>query len=58
MVGARARDYYDKQAKERRKRKPANFVPANLPERKTDARDAVGKAVGASGKSIDLAEDY
>jgi ParB-like chromosome segregation protein Spo0J len=55
MVGARARDLYDKLAKERQKRKPAGSVPANLPEQKTDARDAVGKAVGVSGKTIDHA---
>jgi ParB-like chromosome segregation protein Spo0J len=55
MVGARARDLYDAQAKERQKRKPAGVVPANLPEQRADARDAVGAAVGVSGKSIDAA---
>lgn len=55
MVAARARDIYDKQAKERQKRKPAGSVPENLPEQKTDARDAAGKAVGVSGKSVDFA---
>ncbi len=55
MVGGRARKWYDEQAKERQKRKPTDFVPANLPEQKTDARDAVGMAVGVSGKSIDHA---
>ncbi len=55
MVGARAREWYDRQAKERQKRKPASTVPANLPEQKGDARDQVAKLVGVSGKSIDYA---
>jgi hypothetical protein len=55
MVGARAREIYDRQAKERQKRKPAGFVPANLPEQKADARDQVGKVVGVSGRYIDYA---
>ena len=53
MVGARARDYYDEQAKDRQKRKPTNSVPVNLPEQiKGDARDHAARAVGVSGKSI------
>ncbi len=59
MVGARAREIYDKQAKERqqvRKGKQAGSSPANLPElSKGDSRDQVGRAVGVSGKSIDAA---
>ena len=61
MVGARARKWYDDEAKKRQKasggdRKSGKSVPANLPEPiKSDARDAVGKAVGVSGKSIDYA---
>jgi hypothetical protein len=56
MCAARARELYDEGAKERQKRKPANSVPANLPEQtKTDARDQVGKALGVSGKSVDYA---
>ena len=37
------------QAKERRKRKPVDSVPANFPEQKGDARDQAGDAAGASG---------
>lgn len=55
MIGARARKMYDKMAKERQKRKPANSVPVTLPEQKSDARDQVGKLVGVSGKYIDKA---
>lgn len=55
MCAARARDIYDKQAKERQIRKPSDSVPENLPEQKNDARDAAGKAFGVSGKSVDLA---
>lgn len=54
MVGARAREIYDKQAKDRQKRKP-HSVQENLPEQKGQSRDAVGKTVGVSGKSIDHA---
>ncbi len=56
MCAARARDIYEQQAKERQKRKPADSVPENLPEQKTDARDAAGKAFGVSGKSVDHAK--
>lgn len=61
MVGARAREIYDRQAKERMraggkaagKSRPQQG-PANLPEpNQGDARDQVGKVVGVSGKSID-----
>ena len=61
MVGARARGMYDKQAKERQKDhgKTApgkKSLPVNFPEViRGDARDAVGKAVGVSGRSIDYA---
>lgn len=63
MVGARARDLYDKQAKERQKegqhrgrekqsgRKVENLPPTD----KAKARDQVGKAVGVSGRTIDFA---
>ena len=49
------RKLYDQQAKERQKRKPANSVVENFPQQNSKARDAVGKAVGVSGKSIDHA---
>lgn len=62
MVGARAREYYDAQAKERQKAHgntapgKAKSLPVNLPEVKNgDARDHAAKAVGVSGKSIDFA---
>lgn len=53
MVAARARDIYDQAAKERQKRKPADSVVENLPQQK--ARDAAGKQVGISGKTVDFA---
>lgn len=55
MVAARARDIYDRQAKEREhSRKTGTMV--NLPESsKGTARDAVGKAMGVSGRSVDYA---
>ena len=63
MVGARARDYYDRQAKERqkasggdRKSEKARSVQVNLPEPISgQARDHAARAVGVSGKSIDYA---
>lgn len=62
MVGARAREWYDRQAKERQKasggdRKSNKSVMANLPQPidAGTARDHAAKAVGVSGKSIDYA---
>jgi len=57
MVGARAREIYDKQAKERQKLSGGQGIkgPVNLPDLKGDSRDLAGKAVGVSGKSIDHA---
>jgi len=58
MVAARARELYDEQAKERqkaRKGKQPGASPENLPELHTDARDAAGKAVGVSGRTVDFA---
>lgn len=57
MVAARARDMYDKLAKERQKLSKGAGVkgPVNLPDLKSDARDQAGKAVGVSGKSVDYA---
>ncbi len=54
MVAGRARAIYDQQAKERQKRKPDSVV-VNLPEQKERSRDAAGRAVGVSGKSVDYA---
>lgn len=61
MVAARAREFYDKAAKERQKSHgntapgKGKTLPENLPELNADARDAAGKAVGVSGKSVDYA---
>jgi hypothetical protein len=63
MVGARAREIHDKAAKDRqrasggdRKSKESKSVVENLPQPiQEKARDAVGKAIGVSGKSIDHA---
>lgn len=55
LVGAKLRDIFDQQAKERQKRKP-NSVPENLPEQnKGDSRDKAGAAVAVSGRSVDHA---
>lgn len=50
MVGARAREFYDNAAKERQKQGKENLPDPKLAGQ---ARDAAGKAVGVSGKSID-----
>jgi len=59
MCAGRARAYYDEQAKERqqvRKGEQPGTSPVNLPDlKKSDARDAAGKAFGVSGKSVDYA---
>jgi len=55
MVAARARGMYDDAAKQRKKRKPTDSVQVNLPEQNEQSRDAAGKALGVSGKSVDFA---
>lgn len=59
MVGARVREIYDKQAKERQKVRKGDQPGAtveNLPQLQNGkARDLAGKAVGVSGKLIDHA---
>jgi len=56
MVAARARDMYDAAAKERRTEGGKHKDVENLPQaEKSRARDAAGKAVGVSGKSVDYA---
>ncbi len=59
MVGARAKDVFEKLAKERqkvRKGEQSGSTVENLPQLDTGkARDQAGKAVGVSGKSIDYA---
>jgi hypothetical protein len=59
MVGARARAWYEEEAK-RRMLKGKVDPPVNFPEgvKKGDARDLAGKAVGVSGKSIDHATAF
>lgn len=53
MVGDKARDFYDKAAKDRQKIRKGDqpgATPATLPElSKGDSRDIAGKAVGESG---------
>lgn len=56
VAGARMREMYDQEAKERQKRKPANSVQVNLPEQsRGQSRDKVANAVGVSGRTIDFA---
>jgi len=45
----KAKKQYEKDAKERQKRKPAGSVQVTLPEQKGQSRDQAGKAVGVSG---------
>lgn len=56
MCAARAREIYERQAKERQKRKQSDSVQANFPEQKGQSRDLTGKAFGVSGKSVDHAK--
>jgi hypothetical protein len=58
MCAARACELYSQQAKERQKLSEGRGQkgPVNLPDLKTDARDAAGKAFGVSGKSVDFAK--
>lgn len=56
----RCRDLYDRAAKERQKDAGKHHgrgkVPENLPDaNSTDARDAAGKAVGVTGRTVDYA---
>lgn len=58
MVAARARSIYDRQARERQATSMGGANPQlveNLPEAGARARDAAGKAIGVSGKSVDHA---
>lgn len=58
-VAARTRAIYDRQARERQghgQTAPGQTLTENLPEAsKGESRDAAGKAVGVSGKSVDYA---
>ncbi len=61
MVAARAREFYDREAKERMREggrkggesKGKENLPS--PSRENQARDQAGKAVGVSGRSVDYA---
>jgi hypothetical protein len=59
MIAARAREMYDRQAKERQRASGGDHkkaVPEKLPEPvKGDSRDLAGKAAGVSGRSVDYA---
>jgi hypothetical protein len=58
MAAARAREFYDKQAKERQRMSEGRGKkgPADLPDlSKGDARDQAGNAMGVSGKMVDHA---
>lgn len=56
MCAARAREIYEREAKERQGKRTDLNIPANLPEgNKGDARDIAGKAFGVSGKTVDHA---
>lgn len=64
MVGARAREIYDREARERQKAAGGDrrsgkvgSVPVISPEpyRRGDSRDMIGKAVGVGGSTIDAA---
>jgi len=54
MVGGRAKALYEKQAKERMKRKSESAMD-NCPQQNGTARDKAGEAVGVSGKQVDRA---
>lgn len=55
MCAARAREIYERQARERQGKR--NDLVENLPPSEpTKARDAAGKAFGVSGKSVDFAK--
>jgi hypothetical protein len=58
MVAARVRDIYDRQAKERMQAGVKTDPVANLPQGEGKARDAAGKAVGVSGKTVDAAQSF
>jgi hypothetical protein len=56
MVGNKARDLYDRQAKERQRGgQGGKLLPVKVPEAKGDARDIAGAAVGVSGVTVDPA---
>jgi hypothetical protein len=61
MVGARVRELYDRQAKERQKqggergRRKQHGLPVTTPEAKGEAREIAGKSVGVGGSTIDRA---
>ena len=58
VVGTKAMELYEAEAKERKKRKSKNSVGDNCPQQSetSKARDKAGRAAGVSGKSIDRAK--
>jgi len=62
MIGDKARDWYDQQAKEKYEAtvgRPSKSVETVPPiSEKVKARDQAGKAVGVSGKTMDKATDH
>jgi ParB-like chromosome segregation protein Spo0J len=52
VVGLRVYAWHAEQAAKRRVRKPADSVPANLPEQKGEASELAAKAVGASARNV------
>jgi hypothetical protein len=58
LIAARVKKMYEKAAKERMKRKPADSAMVNLPQQNQGtARDLAGKALGVSGKTVDYGTD-
>lgn len=56
LVGARAKEVFEKLAKERQRGgQGGKLLVENVPEANSRSRDMAGKAVGVSGKSIDHA---
>ena len=55
IIAAKAREMYAQQAKGRKKRKPKSVVAKVPPQKREKARDAAGKALGVSGRYVDMA---
>jgi hypothetical protein len=60
QVAARIRKFYDERARERQRQRSdlKGNIQASLPESGCQARDAAGKAVGVSGRSVDYATSF
>jgi hypothetical protein len=57
IIAAKVRAMYGQQAKERQKRKSKSVVEKVPPQTRQKARDAAGKAIGVSGKYVDMAAE-